>query len=184
MNKLLRCLKRSWLRSSTLLLFVAVFATLQLIFTSEFLSRRVIHDIKPDRLSLQLQYGSTATIQQITSFYEGIVTSLVGERESFLADCRNPRHLQDFVKTRYARLEEVIAFDDSKIDTTDPNYRPPKEQNRTHYFIALNLRNNQKVLGTFGRELIKLVDFLGRSNVFVSIFENDSSDNVMCMTPS
>ncbi|PVU94031.1 hypothetical protein BB561_002863 [Smittium simulii] len=44
------------------------------------------------------------------------------------------------------------------------------------YFIAANFYNNQDVLPHLLTELLSVIDFLGNENVFVSIYENASSD--------
>lgn len=44
-------------------------------------------------------------------------------------------------------------------------------------FIALNLFNNDDILPQFRRELLRLAAALGPSNVFVSVFENGSTDD-------
>ena len=45
-----------------------------------------------------------------------------------------------------------------------------------HIFIAMILYNNQNVLPTFMQELPRLIGLLGRDRVFVSIYENGSTD--------
>jgi hypothetical protein len=41
-------------------------------------------------------------------------------------------------------------------------------------FIASNIIQHDKIRGAWGQSLLKLVDYLGPENVFVSIYENDS----------
>jgi hypothetical protein len=41
-------------------------------------------------------------------------------------------------------------------------------------FIASNIIQHDKIRGAWGKSLLKLVDYLGPENVFVSIYENDS----------
>jgi Cryptococcal mannosyltransferase 1 len=41
-------------------------------------------------------------------------------------------------------------------------------------FIASNIIQHDKIRGDWGKSLLKLVDYLGPENVFVSIYENDS----------
>jgi hypothetical protein len=41
-------------------------------------------------------------------------------------------------------------------------------------FIASNIIQPDKIRGAWGRSLLRLVDYLGPENVFVSIYENDS----------
>lgn len=45
------------------------------------------------------------------------------------------------------------------------------------YLFALNLWNNQVVFPTLSRTLLSLSNYLGTENVFISIFENGSTDN-------
>ncbi|KAI5475651.1 GDP-Man:alpha-1,3-mannosyltransferase, glycosyltransferase family 69 protein [Pseudohyphozyma bogoriensis] len=45
------------------------------------------------------------------------------------------------------------------------------------YFFALNLWNNERVFPTLARTILTLAEFLGPTNVAVSIFENGSTDN-------
>ncbi|GAA6010288.1 hypothetical protein JCM11491_006250 [Sporobolomyces phaffii] len=45
------------------------------------------------------------------------------------------------------------------------------------YLLALNLYNSQQVLPTLSKAILSVSDFLGRSNVHVSVFENGSRDN-------
>lgn len=44
------------------------------------------------------------------------------------------------------------------------------------YFIAANLFENEAILPHWSQELLRLIEVLGRGNVFVSIFENGSRD--------
>ncbi|KAK9324889.1 cryptococcal mannosyltransferase 1-domain-containing protein [Lipomyces orientalis] len=45
------------------------------------------------------------------------------------------------------------------------------------YFIAANFYNNDDILPSWIAEVAKLIDVLGSDNVYVSLAENDSSDN-------
>jgi len=44
------------------------------------------------------------------------------------------------------------------------------------YFVAMNFFNNEAILPHFMEEFFKLMEYLGKSNVFVSIYENGSED--------
>lgn len=41
-------------------------------------------------------------------------------------------------------------------------------------FIAANIVDEELIRGSWGRRVVELVDLLGRDNVFLSIYENDS----------
>jgi alpha-1,3-mannosyltransferase len=49
-------------------------------------------------------------------------------------------------------------------------------RNTTNVFLAVNFFNNEAVLPTFFQELPVLIRHLGPARVFVSVFENGSSD--------
>ncbi len=60
------------------------------------------------------------------------------------------------------------------------NYLPAsyKDKIRTKkYFICANLFNNEDIMDSWTSELLKIVDYVGKENVFISILENgDSKD--------
>lgn len=45
------------------------------------------------------------------------------------------------------------------------------------YFIAASFWNNEDILDSWTTQALKLIDILGRPNVYVSLTENDSDDN-------
>jgi hypothetical protein len=47
------------------------------------------------------------------------------------------------------------------------------------FFIGLNLYNSEHVVPTITEILVKLVNVLGKDNVFISIYENGSNDEVI-----
>ena len=49
-------------------------------------------------------------------------------------------------------------------------------RNSTNIFLAMNFHDNEDVLPTFFQEIPKLLDFLGPERVFISIYENGSTD--------
>jgi hypothetical protein len=63
------------------------------------------------------------------------------------------------------------------------NYLPKSFQNsirQKKYFICANLFNNEKILDDWTSEMLKLVDYLGKENVYISILENgDSTDGTI-----
>ncbi|WWC86000.1 uncharacterized protein L201_000871 [Kwoniella dendrophila CBS 6074] len=64
---------------------------------------------------------------------------------------------------------------------------PPVRLNQYHYgvpekyFIAANLHDNEDILPTWSSELVKLVNYLGNDNVFISIYESNSHDSTKKM---
>ncbi|KZV75509.1 glycosyltransferase family 69 protein [Peniophora sp. CONT] len=56
------------------------------------------------------------------------------------------------------------------------NERYASLRNSTNIFLAMNLHDNEEVLPTFFQEMPRLLDFLGPERVFISIYENGSSD--------
>ncbi|VDB99758.1 unnamed protein product [Peniophora sp. CBMAI 1063] len=56
------------------------------------------------------------------------------------------------------------------------NERYASLRNSSNVFLAMNLHDNEEVLPTFFQEIPKLLDFLGPERVFISIYENGSSD--------
>lgn len=59
------------------------------------------------------------------------------------------------------------------VRTSAASYSPDEPHG---FFIALILYNNQQVIATLLKELPKLASYLGRDRVFVSIYENGSTD--------
>ena len=46
------------------------------------------------------------------------------------------------------------------------------------YFLCANLFNNENIIRDWTQQLMNLINYLGKENVYVSIFENgDSTDN-------
>ncbi|WVQ62475.1 uncharacterized protein L199_000615 [Kwoniella botswanensis] len=68
---------------------------------------------------------------------------------------------------------------------------PPKEQDvpirpvqGEKYFVAANLHNSQDILPGWSSELIKMINYLGSDNVFVSIYESNSQDSTKSLLSS
>ncbi|OMH85676.1 Alpha-1,3-mannosyltransferase CMT1 [Zancudomyces culisetae] len=68
-------------------------------------------------------------------------------------------------------------------------YYRKKEKNNKHkkhprYFFAANLHNNEEILPQFMQELLRVFEFLGFENVYMSIYENGSTDKTKEMLES
>jgi Cryptococcal mannosyltransferase 1 len=59
-----------------------------------------------------------------------------------------------------------------------PLYQKQHSKNAQRYFIALNLYNVEKLMPTMIELFKSLANFLGTDNVFISVYENGSDDNV------
>lgn len=66
-----------------------------------------------------------------------------------------------------------VACDTLFQDSTPSHWREPR---KAPYYIASLLRNSEVILPKYKSSMLKLIQDLGASNVFVSIYENDSTD--------
>jgi hypothetical protein len=55
-----------------------------------------------------------------------------------------------------------------------PYHYSGRNLRREKVFIAANIVDEELIRGTWGERIVELVDLLGRDNVFLSIYENDS----------
>ncbi|CAO3607639.1 unnamed protein product [Cunninghamella echinulata] len=53
----------------------------------------------------------------------------------------------------------------------------PIEQHQPKIYIAANLYNNEKIIDNWTYQIKKLIQYYGTNNIYVSIFENGSTDN-------
>jgi hypothetical protein len=67
--------------------------------------------------------------------------------------------------------EHYVAFEKS-LHTGSPRGRGNPTGQKI--FIASNIIQHDKIRGPWGESLLKLLEYLGPENVFVSIYENDS----------
>ncbi|KAJ2299816.1 hypothetical protein IWW55_004083 [Coemansia sp. RSA 2706] len=67
-------------------------------------------------------------------------------------------------------------FNDAFIVAAEHRYRNISD-NPGHTFIAVNLFNSEHVLPNMATQLLALAEMLGRKRVFISVFENGSTDN-------
>lgn len=67
------------------------------------------------------------------------------------------------------------------LDGFDDRYQQYSETNNAntdrYYLIGMNLQNAQDIAPDMIVQLLKLIDFIGQSRVYVAIFENGSSDH-------
>ncbi|RFU74726.1 glycosyltransferase family 69 [Trichoderma arundinaceum] len=64
----------------------------------------------------------------------------------------------------------------SSIVASSPTLQAHRARNAS-YFIAASFWNNEEILDSWTAQTLELIDSLGRSNVYVSLTENDSDDN-------
>ncbi|OCK97816.1 glycosyltransferase family 69 protein [Cenococcum geophilum 1.58] len=67
-------------------------------------------------------------------------------------------------------------YGDLEKDVVESNRNGRGNPNNEKVFIAANIINEELIRGSWGVSLLELVGILGKENVFVSIYENDSGD--------
>ncbi|TIB06863.1 hypothetical protein E3P96_00029 [Wallemia ichthyophaga] len=107
-----------------------------------------------------------------------------------------PKRISAFIKDVYQALSQLNfkndalrrKFDALKYDINKPTYPlsgPGSELNEQHpannststYFFSANFYNSQDILPAFFDQFLQLSDYLGRDNVYISIYESNSHDN-------
>jgi hypothetical protein len=67
-------------------------------------------------------------------------------------------------------------YGDLEKNVVESNRNGRGNPNNEKVFIAANIINEELIRGSWGVSLLELVGILGKENVFVSIYENDSGD--------
>ena len=55
------------------------------------------------------------------------------------------------------------------------------KSSKNTFFIALNLFNSEKIIPNLALQITRLVEFLGKDRVFISVYENGSTDSTPMM---
>ncbi|RUP45056.1 cryptococcal mannosyltransferase 1-domain-containing protein [Jimgerdemannia flammicorona] len=106
---------------------------------------------------------SVTTVEERLRVAEEIIRSILSDSQDFITrDCTDnvSDEYKQSVALRYANL----------------SYAPFPTKKPRRYFFALNLYDNEAVLPDLALQLVRLIAHLGPSNVFVSVFENGSTD--------
>ncbi len=70
----------------------------------------------------------------------------------------------------------ALLFAACWVLNAQPPRLPTKLRPNTSLFVACNLYNNEDILLRFNSEIMRLVSMVGAENLFVSVFENGSTD--------
>lgn len=84
-----------------------------------------------------------------------------------------------FTSRLFHQQQKYYRFNLSSEQQQNEDYRIREDGEHEHpmqVFIALNLHNNEDVIPDFLVQLLDLVHYLGRKNIFISIYESGSFD--------
>ncbi|KAL5039234.1 hypothetical protein BDV3_002616 [Batrachochytrium dendrobatidis] len=154
----------------------------------EQLTFREIHGLESASVNNSIASHSTPfqsmNATQQATYMDSILAALASDARQILnvkklesAVCDStPDSIALFLNHRYNMLLPSASYQ-SRHPTNAPNNSTGSYfVDHQRYFVALNFHNSQKVLPTIFRELLKLADFLGPDRIFISIFENGSTD--------
>lgn len=61
--------------------------------------------------------------------------------------------------------------------STRPDHYTGSNPKKERVFIAANIIDSDLIRGAWGKALLELIDIIGKDNVFLSIYENDSGED-------
>jgi alpha-1,3-mannosyltransferase len=106
-------------------------------------------------------------------------TPLEGLVPPFYTNDGAPRSLSNLPMELDDRFHNLLALAPSTLtcswsESADRKYR--SLQGQGPYLLALNLYDNEEVLPSLASTILRVADYLGPANTYVSIFENGSTD--------
>ncbi|KAJ1821553.1 hypothetical protein GGH91_001192 [Coemansia sp. RSA 2671] len=110
-------------------------------------------------------------------------TAPSGTREEIMMQKARSKFHAYLYKTHYKIHKEDYQahcsqenFSEALVESTKQRYMSLTNGDTEPVFLAANLYNNEKVLPNMAAQLLELADTLGHNRIFISIYENGSTD--------
>ncbi|KAH6594574.1 hypothetical protein BASA50_006524 [Batrachochytrium salamandrivorans] len=145
-----------------------------------------------------MKISNAADILRNTNRSVWVVHSLDRYLNAFMADAKHvlkvshlktarcnsiPLKISSSLDARYLALSPSALYQSRHKSNTTDGEGATKILFADHqrYFVALNFHNSEQVLPTIIQGLLRLADFLGPDRLYISVFENGSTDNTKAL---